>query len=601
MEAIKPNGEWGQSSLLTHGNRASTQYPDTYTFNYTYTGRNQLQTVTNFASYWYDKDGNLIQRNPGNGTTSAYSYDDLDRVTQIVHNFNPNGTTRTFNYGYYPNSNDRKWTQRLGTAQGNIGDVFDYDLADQATAVQLNVAHPESTPVGNQTIIYDPNGNCQWFALPGTNKHYDPINNLGQYVSRTMGGNTTNVTYDSKGNMTIGFDASTYQYDAQSRLTSTTKGSTTMTFTYDGLNRQVSRSVNGGTPTFSVWDGWELVQEYHMSGGNAVEDASYLHGPVKNLKTNNYYYQDGSGGTSHLANSSGVLQEWYRYDLQGKPVFYNSADQQITVSAFGVRHLFTGQQWYGDVGLYDLRNRFYSPDPSGFDGDPTNLYRYTRNNPVVRSDPTGLDVVIGSHTVPGAAFEHWYIGIDNWTLLNGGMTYFDFYPARDTDPNASWFAGRWDANNFAPANFMQSDFWQATPAQDLVILSAFQSAKENPRFYFCNCKERIYQVLNDALGPQGFKFNPVDRYTGNIYDAHWNWVGWQDPNTGNIYDAKGNWAGWDANWQQNFTSGGRGGWGGGPGGGWGGGPGFGPGSYSGPGFGLGFWSIGPQPKHPIPH
>jgi len=62
MEAIKPNGEWGQSSLLTHGNRASTQYPDTYTFNYTYTGRNQLKSVTNYATYDYDTRGNLTTR-----------------------------------------------------------------------------------------------------------------------------------------------------------------------------------------------------------------------------------------------------------------------------------------------------------------------------------------------------------------------------------------------------------------------------------------------------------------------------------------------------------------------------------------------------------
>jgi RHS repeat-associated protein len=64
-----------------------------------------------------------------------------------------------------------------------------------------------------------------------------------------------------------------------------------------------------------------------------------------------------------------------------------------------VRHLFTGQQWYQELGLYDLRNRFYSPDvgrflqpdPIGFRGDRTNLYRYCRNNPVTRWDPFGLD------------------------------------------------------------------------------------------------------------------------------------------------------------------------------------------------------------------
>ncbi len=109
-------------------------------------------------------------------------------------------------------------------------------------------------------------------------------------------------------------------------------------------------------------------------------------------------FQDASGSTSHLTDASGVLREWYRYDLQGAPMFYDANNNQFSASAFGVRHLFTGQQWYQELGLYDLRNRFYSPDlgrflqpdPVGFWGG-RNLYRYCRNNPVTRWDPFGLD------------------------------------------------------------------------------------------------------------------------------------------------------------------------------------------------------------------
>jgi len=83
--------------------------------------------------------------------------------------------------------------------------------------------------------------------------------------------------------------------------------------------------------------------------------------------------------------------------LQGAPMFYDANNNQLSASAFGVRHLFTGQQWYQELGLYDLRNRFYSPDlgrflqpdPIGFWGG-RNLYRYCRNNPVNSTDPLGL-------------------------------------------------------------------------------------------------------------------------------------------------------------------------------------------------------------------
>jgi RHS repeat-associated protein len=211
--------------------------------------------------------------------------------------------------------------------------------------------------------------------------------------------------------MTTGFDGSIYAYDAQNRVISATLGAATMTFTYDGLNRQVKRTRTLGdsltTTTYSVWDGWDLIEEYQS--GNDVT-VRYLIGPsgvIKNLTSNNYYFQDGSGSTSHLTNSIGTVLEWYLYDLQGTPLFLDPNGNGLSDSAFGVRNLFTGQQWYTDIGLYDLRNRFYSPDigrflqpdPIGFRGDQTNLYRYGGNNPVTGRDPFGL----GSGTPPTAA------------------------------------------------------------------------------------------------------------------------------------------------------------------------------------------------------
>jgi len=153
------------------------------------------------------------------------------------------------------------------------------------------------------------------------------------------------------------------------------------TFTCDGMNRQLSRKVGSA----AVYYGWDLVGEY--ASGSSTAFYAYLYGAtglVKNVKTNNYYYQDANGSTTHLANSTGALKESYRYDLHGQPIFFNAGGTQITGTAFGVRHLFTGQQWYSEIALYDLRNRYYSPDigrflqadPIGFRGDPTNIYRY---------------------------------------------------------------------------------------------------------------------------------------------------------------------------------------------------------------------------------
>src|SRR5439155_16662418 len=89
---------------------------------------------------------------------------------------------------------------------------------------------------------------------------------------------------------------------------------------------------------------------------------------------------------------------YYKYDLYGKPQFFDSTSQQLNSSTYGVKDLFTGQRWIPELGLYDDRNRFMSPDlgrflqpdPIGFKGDASNLYRYCGNDWANRTDPMGL-------------------------------------------------------------------------------------------------------------------------------------------------------------------------------------------------------------------
>ena len=69
-----------------------------------------------------------------------------------------------------------------------------------------------------------------------------------------------------------------------------------------------------------------------------------------------------------------------------------------TYSMYGNRFLFTGREWIKDLKLYDYRNRMYQPelgrflqpDPKEFAAGDYNLYRYCHNDPVNKTDPTGL-------------------------------------------------------------------------------------------------------------------------------------------------------------------------------------------------------------------
>src|SRR5207245_11070581 len=151
---------------------------------------------------------------------------------------------------------------------------------------------------------------------------------------------------------------------------------------------------------FSVWDGdWASLEEYDSTGARVQGYVEGYHGLVKTLVDNVYYYQDELGSTSHIANASGALIEYYKYDLYGKPTYWSPSNSQLQASAYGVKDLFTGQRWIAELGLYDDRNRFMSPDlgrflqpdPIGFKGDASNLYRYCGNDWANRSDPMGTE------------------------------------------------------------------------------------------------------------------------------------------------------------------------------------------------------------------
>src|SRR5437867_8693831 len=152
----------------------------------------------------------------------------------------------------------------------------------------------------------------------------------------------------------------------------------------------------------SVWDGdWAVLEEYTTGNVLIQKYLQGYHGLIKTLQDNIYYYQDELGSTSHIANATGAVLEYYRYDLYGKPTYWSPTNSQLPSSTYGTKDLFTGQRFVPELGLYDDRNRFMSPelgrslqpDPIGFKGDASNLYRYCRNDWANRTDPMGLDYI----------------------------------------------------------------------------------------------------------------------------------------------------------------------------------------------------------------
>ena len=334
-----------------------------------------------------------------NGTMTVYVPDPLNRARSVEHRHGGMAALGRFDYNY-DKVGRIDWIKR----DSYRGDRYEYYLDDQLKTAAYDAYNPPNNAFGATNITslaYDENGNRTSQSNTTSASYTYGVNLLNEYNSV----NGSVPAYDLKGNLHL-YDGSRYEYDAQNRITDAVTASNTLYFYYDGLGRQIVRYVNGQW-IYSVWDGWNLIEEYSVS--NSLIHG-YLHGAgsdemVQRWDTNRtntiWYYQDAQGSTSHLTNDAGTIIESYKYPPadSGAPSIYDASKQLIGSSNVDNRFLYTGRDWLKEVGWHDYRNRFYHPglgrflqsDPTGFAAGDSNLYRYCGGDPVNWSDPSGLD------------------------------------------------------------------------------------------------------------------------------------------------------------------------------------------------------------------
>lgn len=195
------------------------------------------------------------------------------------------------------------------------------------------------------------------------------------------------------------YNGSTFVYNAQYQLVG---GS--IQATYDGLGRCVRRTVGGVTKLFT-YDDWNPITEWDGAGNWR---AWTIYGPKADEVLLRYdavygplvYKQDNQGSITFVLDGPTHIAEQYSYDVYGRPTIMDGAgNERVPGTAIGNRYMYTGREWIAEIQHYDYRHRFYNPDtgrflqtdPKGFDGGDMNLFRYCSDDPVDRTDPTGLD------------------------------------------------------------------------------------------------------------------------------------------------------------------------------------------------------------------
>lgn len=375
------------------------------------------------ATMTYDDDGRPLTEtlHGAGGSTRTRDYDDAGNLTDYTQLFDDGSSGwDSLDQSLTWRTDGRMDTQTTDTGSGPSTETYSYDPAGQLTEVAGG-----PSPI-SQT--YGPRGNRTTVTFGGTTVDvgYEPSGAIAGYTSATGDGT---VTYDAAGRRTgaTTTDAggnptgwsTTIAYDAAGRTTaaSETDGSTTITNTRgwdgDGNLSKLTRTETGVFPTIIdyIWD---------TTRGMPKALDQYLYGSIHARLD---YANDNIG---ILLDYPGIDYQWFGYDALDSAIDPNDNPNLVD----GPDHhdpwglptpdtnahpggIYRGQDRYGD--LVHLRAREYhpqstqftSPDPlDGIDGTPTvaNPYHYADNDPLNKTDPTGMrpdDGDIADPTSPG--------------------------------------------------------------------------------------------------------------------------------------------------------------------------------------------------------
>jgi RHS repeat-associated protein len=388
-------------------NRLTTlTYPDDMDILYSYDDLNRTTEIKRYVdgsndeilmdNTQYNTDNLLTQFDYGNGLQATFSYDSNDRLSTIDVT---NGTTAYLDLDYTLDDCNNiaqlinGWRDTSDTWHSET-ETYNYDGLDRLTSA--------SCTSWSHTYSYDKTGN-----RTSKDSVTYTINSVNEVTALSDG---TSLTYDANGNRTQktkGTDTWDYTYDYANRLTKVKKNSATVgEYAYDGDGNRLQKTENSTTTTY-ICSGLSILYEKNSNG-----TATYIYGPfgllakrtVINEQTNTYFYHANHLGSTRLVtdkNKNIVLA--VNYHPFG----------EVDIQEGSEGHLFLGKE-IDSAEFYYFGARYYDPVIGGFitrdswtylpndirsfgdsvahwldDSRVFNRYSYCGNNPIKFTDPTG--------------------------------------------------------------------------------------------------------------------------------------------------------------------------------------------------------------------
>ncbi|MEN3325328.1 MAG: hypothetical protein V7638_135 [Acidobacteriota bacterium] len=317
--------------------------------------------------------------------------------------------------------NNGNLQSQLITVPGSSGlitftQTYTYDELNRLkSAEEMN----GTTPIWKQTYLYDRFGNRRFdkdnTTLPAITTPNETITNpaISDVNNRIS---AAGYRYDSAGNLECDPEHPCgssspfppyYEYDAENRLQTALGGPANggSTYFYDGDGRRVKKVVGGANVQTTIF-------VYNAAGQMIAE---YSDTPPAVSGATSYITADQLGTPRAITKADQTVIGRHDYQPFGEEI--PVASGRTGVSGYSatdsLRQHFTGKERDVETKLdYFLaryysseKGRFVSPDPIVISDKQSenpqlwNLYNYAGNNPLLYTDPTGMEVVrLGQHT-----------------------------------------------------------------------------------------------------------------------------------------------------------------------------------------------------------
>ena len=375
-----------------------------------------INGISNATDFVYGENKvapDIITSIKHNDTNSLfYGYDSLNRLkTRTV----PTTAPFVTEYGYLKGVTADTTTTLVKTVKnGNDILEYTYDSLENITEIKKNGTVVESYTYDNlnqlKTVtrgsdtyeyIYDNGGNILSVKRNGeVIKTYTYGDSEWKDLLTAYNGET--ITYDTIGNPLTYRAGMNFTWTDGRKLSTITKGTDSISYTYDANGLRNSKTVNGTTTAYywlnGMLQGQKTGEEYifflYDENGTAY---GFI---IQNGTETSYYYYEFNlqGDIIGIIDSNGNKVVEYTYNEWGEILGITGT----LADSIGQKNPFRYRGYYYDAetGFYYVSSRYYDPEIGRFlNADAAigqignvqshNMYAYAFNNPVMYSDPDG--------------------------------------------------------------------------------------------------------------------------------------------------------------------------------------------------------------------